>query len=111
MMHGQTQIKTGSELQRNIEARSCNHCCRGKSNMAFPWQQWWQERVSVLCLPVLYFCSERHCITYSMPPNGQPNILKNYRPKGRRNQRTDNWRDFWMCDSGTGQHLVQLYGS
>ena len=38
-----------------------------------------------------------------MPRNRLTRIIKNYRPKGRRNQ--------GQCESGTGQEAVQLHVS
>jgi hypothetical protein len=33
---------------------------------------------------------------------------RNCTPKGRRNQRRQR-RDFWMCETGTGQQVAQLH--
>jgi hypothetical protein len=41
-----------------------------------------------------------------MPRNRLPRLMKNHTPEGRGNQ--DHWRDFWMCETGTGQQVGQL---
>jgi len=43
-----------------------------------------------------------------MPDNRLPGIMKNYRPKGRRNQGRP---DFWICEIRTGEQVAELHDS
>jgi hypothetical protein len=39
-----------------------------------------------------------------------PRLLKNYTPEAK-GTKEDRWRDFWMCETGTGQKVTQLLDS
>jgi hypothetical protein len=43
-----------------------------------------------------------------MPRNRLPRVMKHYCPTGRRNYGRP-LRDFWICETGTGQQVAQLH--
>ena len=44
-----------------------------------------------------------------MPCNGLPGVIKTTSQRKAEGTRQDNRRDFWMCESGTGQQVAQCH--
>jgi len=44
-----------------------------------------------------------------MPCSGLPGVIKTTSQRKAEGTRQDNRRDFWMCESGTGQQVAQCH--
>ena len=52
-----------------------------------------------------------YCLKPVMPHNRLPRIKKKTTDQKAEGTRRDQWRDLWMCETRTGQHVDQLHDS